>query len=163
MIKKTSGIILVFILWGAISAFGQEEVENSSAETVSSPAPVTQQQNVPAIKTIFAFKEELAITDKQIEELKNIFSNLQNFLIEKNKEIAAERVLLADMITKKADLKAVKKKIEDIAKFQVEVSYADVEAARKIEDTLTISQWDKWKSIQKAFQIKIQQEETMSQ
>lgn len=153
---------LVFALFLTVNGFSQgKEIEPATIPNIQSMQPslttaIAQQK--PSIKTIFAFKDELTLTDKQIEDLKSILSNLQSFLVEKNKELEARRLELGDMITKRDDLKTIRKKIEDIAKVQVEISYTDLETARKIEETLTPPQWDKWRAIQKAFQIKVQAE-----
>lgn len=158
--KRVFFVFLIFVIFLTVNGFSQVKETEPVAVTPNMQAiqPSLTAQQKPSIKTIFAFKDELTLTDKQTEDLKSILSNLQNLLVEKNKEIEARRLELGDMITKRDDLKMIRKKIEEIAKVQVEISCVDIETARKIEETLTPAQWDKWRAIQKAFQIKIQEE-----
>jgi len=148
MIKKISLVFIVvsFCLLTAASA-----QEKAKSQTQSEPA---QKQEV---KTIFNYKTELELTDKQVEELKNTLTSFQQFLLDKKKELGLINSELATMIKEKADMKLIRNKLEQIAKIQVDVSYVDVETARKTEGVLTPGQLKKWKAMQEEFRSKASQ------
>ncbi len=139
---KKAAFILVFIGSAAVAGFAQDKAGAAKTE-----APAQQQSK---IKTIFNYKSELGLTDKQVSGLVSILTDFQNYLNEKSKEIKDLKVKLSDLIKQKADLKSVRNALEQIAKAQVEVSYTDVETSRKVEAALTPAQLKKWSAIQEA-------------
>jgi len=124
----------------------QLSVLGSFAETKAvKPVQEAQKQEV---KTIFNYKKELGLTEKQSEDMKALVSKLQALLNEKGKEISELRNGLGDMIKNKDNLSAVRSQLRKIADLQVEISYNDIETARKIEGVLTSAQMKKWQAIQ---------------
>jgi Spy/CpxP family protein refolding chaperone len=109
------------------------------------PVQEAQKQEV---KTIFNYKKELGLTEKQSEDMKALVSKLQALLNEKGREISELRNGLGDMIKNKDNLSAVRSQLRKIADLQVEISYNDIETARKIEGVLTSAQMKKWQAIQ---------------
>jgi DNA-binding LytR/AlgR family response regulator len=136
--------VLVFALAGENLA--QEKTQAAPSGTVAQ----TDQQKV-VVKTIFAYKQELGLTDKQEERLKKLLNDFQNYLTETRKELGQLQTELADLIRTKASLKSIKAQIEKITRIQGEVAYTDVETARNVEGVLTTSQLVKWNKIQEDF------------
>ncbi|MEW5758154.1 MAG: hypothetical protein AB1755_01595 [Candidatus Omnitrophota bacterium] len=109
-------------------------------------------------KTIFDYKDELKLTDKQVTDLKKTISDLQAYITEKRKQLDAAGQELLGLIKEKANLKLIKQKLEQISKIQVDISYTDIESSRKVEGILTLDQIDKWKKIQEEYRVKMQAE-----
>ena len=133
-------VLVVAVAMGlclAGSAFAEEKKE----------APAEQKQRV-VVKTIFAYQKELGLSDKQIQGLKDKLSNFQKYLVEKREVLIGFQKELNEMISKREALRSIRKKLEQIAGTQVDISYTDVETSRNIESTLTSGQLDKWKVLQ---------------
>lgn len=101
-----------------------------------------------AVKTIFAYQKELGLSDKQVQTLKDKLAVFQKFLVEKREVLIGYQKELNEMINKREALRLIRKKLEQIAGTQVDISYTDVETSRSIESSLTSSQLDKWKVLQ---------------
>ena len=107
--------------------------------------------------SIFDYKKELSLTDKQEKNLKDILVKLQTLLTVKQKELDGLRSELSKMIAESADLNKIKLKINDIAKIQADATYEDIASTREIETELTGTQLTKWRSIQAEFARNAQQ------
>ncbi len=107
--------------------------------------------------SIFKYKKELSITDKQETNLRSILSKLQNYITAKTKELNDQRTELSKMIVDKASLSMIKSKLQSIARIQADATYEDIASVRAIEKELTMEQMSKWRAIQEDF-MKKQQE-----
>ena len=107
--------------------------------------------------SIFDYKKELTLTDKQEKNLKDIIAKLQSYLTDKQKELKGAQVELSNMISETADLDNIKAKIHDIANIQADATYEDIVSNRAIETELTGTQLTKWRSIQAEFARNVQQ------
>ncbi len=107
--------------------------------------------------SIFEYKKELSLTDKQEKNLRDILAKLQNYLTDKQKELNGLRAELNKMIAERADLDKIKVKLNNIAKIQADASYEDIASTRAIETELTGTQLSKWRSIQAEFARNLQQ------
>lgn len=99
-------------------------------------------------KTIFDFKADLRLTDKQEKDIREVLADL-------NKEIQVGRAKLTilsfeleDLIKKEADLEQIKKNLKDQADVQASMRYADVVATRGVNKVLSPDQLTRWKNIQ---------------
>ena len=101
--------------------------------------------------SIFAYKNELSMTDKQEKNLRDIITKLQNFLTTKQKELDVLRADLSKMLTDRVDLSKIKAKVNEIAKIQADATYEDLASTRAIEEVLTSSQLSKWRGMQVEF------------
>ena len=136
---------------------------SSFAETkAAKPAQEAQKQEAQKqeVKTIFNYKSELGLTDKQSEDMKTLVSKLQTTLNEKGKEISELRQGLSQMIKNKDALSIIRPQLKKIADLQVDISYSDIETARKIEGVLTPAQMKKWQDIQLSSLDKLKAEST---
>ncbi len=145
--------VTVFIvsLFSTLSIFAEESVMSSGQQQ----AAVSQAQ--PGVKTILSYKKELKITDKQEKELIRLMTGLQDNLTKKRKEITKLNSELANMINEKKSLKLIKRNIYNITRLQADALYADIEAARKIEDIFSKEQFASWKAIQAENQRELSQ------
>lgn len=125
-------------------------------EKAKAAAPAAQQEEV---KTIFSYKKELGLADKQEEDLKKIINDFQQYLTDKRQELNGLRDDLNKMMTNKESLKAIRGKLEQIAKIQVDISYTDIETARKTEGVLSAKQLDDWRKIQEDARAKMMEEQ----
>ena len=107
--------------------------------------------------SIFKYKKELSITDKQEKNLRDILSKLQDCLAAKKKELDGLRAELNKMIVDKADLDMIKAKLQTIASMQADATYEDIASVRAIEKELTASQMSRWRGIQEEFRKNLQQ------
>ena len=88
--RKFSKIVFIAFVGLQLSAL------SSFAETkVTKPVQEAEKKEV---KTIFNYKSELGLTDKQSEDMKALVSKLQTTLNEKGKEIGELRQGLSQMI-----------------------------------------------------------------
>jgi Spy/CpxP family protein refolding chaperone len=142
--KKAIKIALIVAIGIHLSALGAFAEEKSAKK----PKAEAQEEQKKEVKTIFNYKTELGLTDKQVEDMKVLVSKLQNTINEKGKMINDLRNDLGTMIRDKENLKTIKSQLEKISSLQVEVSYLDIETARKIEGILTPTQLKKWQNIQ---------------
>lgn len=140
MKKSVTMMALVLSIIFSGNLFAQDQAQQPKAE----------------VKTIFAYKQELNITDKQEKDLKDILTKFQNDLAEKRKQLQALSAELTDMIRKKDNLKAIRAKIDNISRIQADATYSDVETSRKVENVLTAGQMAKWRLIQEEFQKEVQ-------
>ncbi|MFA5362708.1 MAG: hypothetical protein WC335_05615 [Candidatus Omnitrophota bacterium] len=106
---------------------------------------------------IFEYKKELALTDKQEQNLKDILAKFQSYVADKQKELNGLQAELSKMAAASADLDKIKAKINDIAEIQAEVTYEGIVSNRAIETELTGTQLTKWRSIQAEFVRNLQQ------
>jgi len=99
-------------------------------------------------KTIFSYKRELDLTNKQEEKLKKLIADFQKYLTDTRKELGQLQSELAGLMRTKASLWSIKTKIQKISQLQGEMAYTDIETARNVENVLTASQLAKWNRIQ---------------
>jgi hypothetical protein len=80
--------------------------------------------------------------------MKALVSKLQATLNEKGKALIDMRNDLGKMIQSKENLGIIRAQLRKISDLQVDVSYMDIETARKIESILSPVQLKKWQDIQ---------------
>jgi len=119
-----------------VSCFAQEKTKPAAQADKNEP------------KTIFSYKTEIGLSEKQIGDMKALVEKLQIAINEKSKIIMDSRSELAKMIKNRDNLKLIKAQLEKISASQVELSYYDIETARKIESILTPEQLKKWQNVQ---------------
>ncbi len=139
--KKLMHIVFIAAVGLQLSSAGAFAADTKASKAV-------QEEDKQEVKTIFSYKKELGLTDKQTEDIKALVAKLQTLLNEKGKAIGDLRSKLGDMIKNKDNLGTIRSQLRKIADLQVEISYADIETARKIEGALTPSQMKKWQQIQ---------------
>ena len=133
----TGNIVLGLMVWVLL--------DGGLAYAQTTPAP-------SAVKTIFDYKQELNLTDRQEQDIKAILQDL-------NKEVRVTRAKLtlidveaSDLIKNEGDLEQIRKKLKDAAEIQVSLKMADIVATRKINGTMSREQLKKWRELQAAAQ-----------
>jgi len=121
------------------------------AQDVPGPKSDNSLNQQEQVKTIFSFKNDIALTDDQEVKLKALLYDEQTALDTDNDTLKALGTELSKMIDSKADMQLIKGKLEEISKIQVEISYRNIENGRKVEEILTPDQLEKWRAIQKNF------------
>ena len=91
-------------------------------------------------ESIFKYKKQLAITDKQEANLRNIIAKIQNTLKDKTEELNKHRAQLNKMLETKADLSKIKAKLRTIARIQADATYEDIAGISGIESELIATQ-----------------------
>jgi Spy/CpxP family protein refolding chaperone len=120
-----------------------------AADKSAKPAKAaTQEEPKKEFKSIFDYKTQLGLTDKQVEDMKALVAKLQTMLNEKGKVLLDMRNDLAKMIRDRDALNNIKAQLRKVADLQIDISYSDIETARKIEGVLTPTQLKKWQDIQ---------------
>jgi len=151
--KRVIFIATALILGLSINSFAKEQPKPVKATPVA--AADTQKQ---VVKSIFSYKADLGLTDKQEADIKKFLLDLQNTLQEKAGKLNILRQELSLLIQDRANLRVIRKKIDEIGKIQVDSAYLDIEASRKIEDTLSAAQLKKWHDIQNQARQELQAE-----
>jgi len=103
------------------------------------------------IKTIFSYKKELGLTEKQVADMTSILGVFQKYLTDKGEELRQLRLKFNGLVKQKADLKLIKEIIAQISAAQADISYTDIETSRKVEGVLTPAQLKKWNGMQEAY------------
>jgi Spy/CpxP family protein refolding chaperone len=132
-----------------------------NADTAKTAAPQGASgagQPQVAMKTIFEYKKELSLTDKQEKDLRDTLEKFQKYMVDRRNDLNAMQVQLNDMITKKENTGAIRKQLEKMSAVQVNASIFDIETSRKVESILTPIQIERWKNIQAEFQKKMQEQ-----
>jgi hypothetical protein len=107
-------------------------------------------QRQPAVKTIFDYKQELNLTDRQEEEIKTILADLNKEVVVTRAKLTLLDVEASDLLKNDGDLEQIRKKLKEAADIQVELKMADIVATRRINKTLSAEQLKRWRSLQAA-------------
>ena len=121
------------------------------AQAAPAPKSETGLNQEGPVKTIFNFKDDIGLTDDQEVKLKALLYDEQSFMDSQNSTLKALGIELSKMIEQKTDMQAIRGKLEEIAKIQVDVSYRNILDSRSSETILTPDQLAKWRDIQKKF------------
>ncbi len=124
-------------------------VAASLLAAVCMPAWAEPTKESPKVKTIFDYKQELSLSDEQINNMKAQLTELNNS-VKTSRELLTKlendyRALIAKESTTTAQAKT---KLEEIADATVTMRLKDLEISRKITGTMTADQREKWKTIQ---------------
>jgi Spy/CpxP family protein refolding chaperone len=102
-------------------------------------------------KTIFAFKSQLGLSDDQETKLKALLYDERATVTADDNKLKTLGQDLGKLVDQKADMQAIRAKLEEISKIQVDASCLNIEDSRKVESILSADQLAKWKDIQKQF------------
>ncbi|MFN8605897.1 MAG: hypothetical protein U0931_00060 [Vulcanimicrobiota bacterium] len=113
------------------------------------PALAQQPKEQPKVKTLFDYKQELSLTDEQINKMKGYLSELNNSVKASREQLTKLETDYRGLIAKDSTTTAqAKAKLEEIADATVVMRLKDLEISRKITGTMTAEQREKWKAIQ---------------
>lgn len=117
----------------------------SAQEEAPAPGAVQQQR---AVRTIFSYRQELGLTEAQEKEITDTLLDLQKELIDKRAKLGIAQIELRQMVADRAELPAIRAKLEEVSALSVDITFTDVSASRKIENALSEEQLRKWRAIQ---------------
>ena len=112
--------------------------------------------------SIFDYKEELSLTDKQEKNLRKIVTELQTNLTEKQNKLKDLQTELNKMLTDRANLYKVKFKLYVAAKVQADMTYENIAGTRAIEKELDEAQMSKWRGMQAAYAENLKQAQAVA-
>ena len=138
--RKT--LLTMLMILGCVAV---AHAQNADQKAPAANAPAQAQQP----KTIFDFRKDLGLTDKQAGDIQKLMADLQKTLTDKGQEVSTLRQKLSDLINNKGDMEQIRKALRQVADIQVDNSCLDIETSRKVEAVLTADQLAKWKDIQK--------------
>lgn len=117
--------------------------------TLHAPLYADTPAEKPKIKTLFDYKQELALTDEQISNMKSYLTELNGSVKTSREQLTKlendYRLLIANESTTTAQAKA---KLQEIATATVAMRLKDLEVSRKITNAMSADQRSKWKAIQ---------------
>lgn len=141
------------IMWGfAVLAFLAASLgyaAQTAPATKASPAPAQPAQAEPARgRTIFDYKRDLNLTDKQEQEIRTILQNLNKDVRLSNARLVIIDSEFEDLMNKESDVDLIRKKLREAADIRIAMRIADIEASRKINRVLSPEQLKRWRAIQ---------------
>ena len=142
MKRMVVAVVCLFCIVSVTDVFAEASAQAAGQQKAAAFQPR------PGVKTIFAYKKELNITDKQEKDLMRVLGDLQTNFADIRKKIAALNAELAKIIQEKKSLTLIRPKVDSIARLQADASFADIETSMKVEGILSEEQLTKWKAIQ---------------
>jgi hypothetical protein len=140
--------ILSSFLIGAALMLPTAALAQTPAPAAPAGAPAVQPGR-KQVTTIFAFKKELGMTDKQENDIKSALKSLSVTLKpmqEKKMTLLKEYIQLRDS---EAPLPQMKAKLQEISAVEIDMTLADISGSRRINSILSKDQLAKWRDIQK--------------
>lgn len=131
MVGLVLGGILIAVL-GSVQSYAQQ-----------ASAPTTGEKN-----TIFDYKAELKLTDRQEQQIRQLLTELSGELDLQRARITIATHELAESIKKEAPLEQIKKQLEHEAALRAALGYEDISASRRINAVLSPEQLKHWRDIQ---------------
>ena len=114
------------------------------SQTATTPTETQTTQT----KTIFDFKGELKLADKQESKIREILGDLNREIQLNRAKLTILSFELEDLIKKDGNLDQIKKNLKEHADLQSSMRYADIVATREINKVLSSEQLKKWRGIQ---------------
>ncbi len=134
MVKKIYFVSLFFLL--IFFSFSFAENQN-------------QAQPAKRVYTILDFKDELKLSNEQVEKAKKIIEEFGEKAKPLKEKIVAQDKQIRQLLEKGADLKEIREKIKENFSLRADLLIMDIESGRKIDGLLTPEQLKKWKEIRK--------------
>lgn len=105
------------------------------------PAPKT-------VKTMIDYKEELGLSDTQVNEVREALLGFQKTVKEQRQALAQQEKEYKELVQKEAPLSDIKSKLRQISDTRFQLRYADVLTSRRVSEALSPEQMEKWRAIQ---------------
>ena len=100
------------------------------------------------VKTIFDYKQELKLTNKQISKIKEALIKLNKKVTLLKAKLIVAGASLQALLKKNGDIGLIDKKLRDIFNYRRGIIITDLISSRSIKGILTRKQIKKWKGIQ---------------
>ena len=105
-------------------------------------------------KTIFDYKQELNLSNKQISKIKSALVTLNKKVTLLKAKLIIANSELNNLIKNKGDISAIDKKLREVFDYRRGIIIDDLIASRTIRGTLSKQQLKKWKEIQAKYRKK---------
>ena len=144
----TIGLGVAFVSAFLIQAQSLPPPPTKQAASPQQPAPA---QTPPAPgKTIFDYKADLSLSDKQEQDIRQILEELNRELRLGNARLTLLNADLEDLVKSDGDLEQIKKKLKEAYDMQANLRFSDISATRRINRVLSPEQLKRWRGIQAA-------------
>ncbi len=100
------------------------------------------------VKTIFDYKQELKLTNKQTSKIKETLIKLNKRVTLLKAELIVAGSNLQALLKKNGDIGLIDKKLRDISDYRRGIIITDLISSRNIKGVLTEKQLKEWKGIQ---------------
>jgi len=100
------------------------------------------------VKTIFDYKQELKLTNKQTSKIKNTLIKLNKKVTLLKAKLIVAGANLQALLKKNGDIGLIDKKLRNIFDYRRGIIITDLISSRSIKGILTKKQIKKWKEIQ---------------
>lgn len=111
---------------------------------LAAPGPATE----PSPKPVWEYNKELALSDKQVSDIKAAAQDLENVLKTSQEKLDKLNHQLVDQVESEVGMDQIKNTLEQIAAVQIVAQMANIRTARTISHILTQEQLSKWRAIQ---------------
>lgn len=98
-------------------------------------------------KTILDYRNELNLSDNQVEKAKKYLSSFEKECQELRTKLRSLNQEIRSLLEKEADIKEIEDKIRESFEIRADLVIAEIKTGRKINKTLTPEQFAKWKEI----------------
>jgi Spy/CpxP family protein refolding chaperone len=135
------------MLWSwpvqAAPAAGKTPGSPASPSPTASPSPQGGQPD-----GLIALAQRLDLNEQQVGQIKIVMLGVRTTAESCGMRYNAEAQALHDALTKQAPIEEIRSHMESMAKANIDVDIANIEAARAIEKILTPEQLKKWRDLQ---------------
>lgn len=100
------------------------------------------------VKTIVDYREELGLTQQQIDQVAEALKNFQETINSQRNAMVQYEKEYTELLKAHAPLPEIKQKLIQIEGARTKLRYADVVTSRKVESIMSEEQMTKWRGIQ---------------
>lgn len=143
-LKISMMVLVIALVAGALGYAAQ-----TAPAIKASPAQPTQAEPARG-RTIFDYKDDLKMTDKQEQEIRTILQNLNKDARLSNARLVIIDSEFEDLMNQESDVDLIRKKLREASDIRITMRIADIEATRKINRVLSADQLKRWRGIQAA-------------
>ncbi len=109
---------------------------------------LSQEPEPKKVKTLVDYRSQLQLTDQQIADIKTTLTNFQKSILSQRQQLQRQEAEFQNLLRERAALAEIKKKLREIGETRFQLRYQDVLTSRKVEQILSASQLEQWRSIQ---------------
>jgi len=108
-----------------------------------------QTQPQRRVYTILDFKDELKLSQEQVEKIRKIIDEFEKRAKPLRERVVAQDREIRELLEREADLKEIRGKIKENFSLRADLLIMEIEAGRKIDGVLTPEQLKKWREIRR--------------
>lgn len=111
-------------------------------------AQTEEKKEQKKIKTIVDYRDELGLTDEQVNGVAEALKSFQETVNTQRKLLIQYEKEYRELLAAHAPLPEIKQKLRQVADTRFNLRYADVVTSRKVEQVMSEEQLKKWREIQ---------------